>query len=77
MANPTSYTIIRDDGQHDAIAGRRFASFDAAYTVLERYYADSCCSDESATYRIVEEGGGRGSASATQTAADQPQPAPQ
>lgn len=54
MATPTTYTIIRDDGLCDGIAGRRFASFDEAYIVLESYYADTCCSDESETYRIVE-----------------------
>jgi hypothetical protein len=54
MATTTTYTIIRDDGLDDGIAGRRFASFDEAYIVLESYYADTCCSDESETYRIVE-----------------------
>jgi hypothetical protein len=49
-----TYTIIRDDGIDDGIAGRSFASFDEAYIVVESYYADTCCSDESATYRIVE-----------------------
>jgi hypothetical protein len=54
MAKPTTHMILRDDGQPDDIAGRSFDSFDAAYVVLERYYADACCSDESHTYRIVE-----------------------
>ena len=54
MAPPTTYTIIRDDGLNDGIAGRRFASFDEAFIMLESYYADICCSDESETYRIVE-----------------------
>ncbi len=53
MADTTTYTILRDDGRHDGIAGRTFASFDAAYAVLESYYADTCCSDDSETYRIV------------------------
>jgi hypothetical protein len=50
----TTYTIIRDDGIDDGIAGRSFSSFDEAYIVVESYYADTCCSDESETYRIVE-----------------------
>ncbi|MEB3324002.1 MAG: hypothetical protein VKM17_01535 [Cyanobacteriota bacterium] len=48
------YTITRDDGLQDDIAGRSFASFDEAYVVVESYYADTCCSDDSETYRIVE-----------------------
>ena len=30
---------------------------DAAYAVVERYYADVCCSDDREYYRIVEDGG--------------------
>lgn len=48
----TRYQILRDDGLPDAIAGRQFESYDAAYAVLERYYADLCCSDEREYYRI-------------------------
>lgn len=48
------YRIERDDGQTDAIAGQSFPSYDAAHAVLERYYADLCCSDDRAYYRIVE-----------------------
>jgi hypothetical protein len=51
----TRYVILRDDGLSDAIAGRMFASYDEAYTVLERYYADFCCSDERESYRIEAE----------------------
>ena len=51
----TRYTIQRDDGVRDDIAGRVFASYDEAYTVLERYYGDLCCSDDREFYRIVEE----------------------
>ncbi|MCS5705314.1 hypothetical protein NZK27_03825 [Synechococcus sp. FGCU-3] len=51
------YRIVRDDGQCDAIAGCWFASYDAAYAVLERYYGDLCCSDEREVYRIEEESG--------------------
>ena len=47
------YLIQRDDGQLDGIAGRSFNSFDEAYAVLERYYADLCCSDDREYYRIV------------------------
>ena len=46
------YRIERDDGQRDQIAGQRFASYDEAYAVLERYYADLCCSDDREYYRI-------------------------
>ncbi len=34
----TRYTIIRDDGSRDDIAGQSFASYDAAHVVLERYH---------------------------------------
>ncbi len=49
----TRYRIQRDDGVSDGIAGQLFESYDAAYAVLERYYADLCCSDEREYYRIV------------------------
>jgi hypothetical protein len=48
------YRIVRDDGLSDAIAGQVFDSYDAAHGVLERYYADLCCSDEREYYRIEE-----------------------
>lgn len=51
----TRYVIVRGDGLSDAIAGRMFTSYDEAYTVLERYSADFCCSDERESYRIEEE----------------------
>lgn len=50
----TRYVIRRDDGLSDAIAGQVFASYDEAYAVLERYYADICCSDDREYYRIEE-----------------------
>lgn len=50
----SSYRILRDDGVADAIAGQEFASYEAAYAVLERYYADLCCSDDRLYYRIEE-----------------------
>jgi hypothetical protein len=53
----TRYRIVRDDGLRDAIAGQSFASYDAAYAVLERYYGDLCCSDEREYYSIEEESG--------------------
>ena len=31
-----------------------FDSYDAAYAVLQRYYADVCCSDDREYYRIVD-----------------------
>ncbi len=40
------YRIVRDDGSSDAIAGQVFDSYDAAHVVLERYYADLCCSPD-------------------------------
>ncbi|MDA0718401.1 MAG: hypothetical protein O2839_09355, partial [Cyanobacteria bacterium] len=46
------YQIRRDDGISDGIAGQIFDSYDAAYAVLERYYADVCCSDDREYYRI-------------------------
>ena len=51
---PDRFRILRDDGGNDTIAGRLFSSYDEAYAVLERYYADLCCSDEREYYRIVE-----------------------
>ncbi|MFO7628786.1 MAG: hypothetical protein R6W06_04575 [Prochlorococcaceae cyanobacterium] len=50
----TSYRILRDDGISDGIAGQVFASYGEAHAVLERYYADLCCSDDREYYRIVE-----------------------
>ena len=56
MTRPvTRYVILRDDGLIDAIAGQVFNSYDEAYIVLERYYADFCCSDERESYRIEAE----------------------
>jgi hypothetical protein len=48
----SAYRIVRDDGQSDDIAGQCFSSYDGAHAVLERYYADLCCSDEREYYRI-------------------------
>jgi len=48
------YLIVRDDGVEDGIAGLRFARYDDAHAVLERYYGDLCCSDEREVYRIEE-----------------------
>jgi hypothetical protein len=48
----SSYLICRDDGISDGIAGQVFDSYDAAYAVVERYYADMCCSDDREYYRI-------------------------
>ncbi len=46
--------IERADGQRDGIAGQTFNSYDEAYALLERYYADLCCSDDREYYRIVQ-----------------------
>jgi hypothetical protein len=48
------FVIQRDDGVSDGIAGQQFDSYDAAHAVLERYYADLCCSDDREYYRIVD-----------------------
>jgi hypothetical protein len=48
----SSYLIQRDDGISDGIAGQVFDSYNAAYAVVERYYADMCCSDDREYYRI-------------------------
>ena len=48
------FVIVRDDGATDPIAGSTYASYDEAYAVLERYYADLCCSDDREYYRIEE-----------------------
>lgn len=50
----TRYSIQRDDGLSDDIAGRLYSSYDEAHALLERYYADLCCSDDRVYYRIVE-----------------------
>lgn len=52
VADPTS---PGEAGSRDPIADQRFNSYDEAYDVLERYYADLCCSDERIFYQIVEE----------------------
>ena len=49
----SSYWIRDDDSISDGIAGHVFDSYDAAYAVVERYYADMCCSDDREYYRIV------------------------
>ena len=48
----SSYRICRDDGISDGIAGQVFDSYDAAYAVVERYYADVCCSEDREYCRI-------------------------
>lgn len=56
MPNPIqSIRIVRDDGQQDAITRRRYSHYDEAYDVLERFYADLCCSDERIEYSIVDD----------------------
>ena len=53
------FRILRNDDLGDGlgigIAGQIFASYDEAYAVLERYYADLCCSDDRQFYQIVED----------------------
>ena len=56
MPNPIqSIRIVRDDGQQDAITRRCYSHYDEAYDVLERFYADLCCSDERIEYSIVDD----------------------
>ncbi|MFN9630448.1 MAG: hypothetical protein ACK59A_09515 [Cyanobacteriota bacterium] len=57
MDPSTKFTIIRDDAGLDRIAGRSFATYAEAFSVLERYYADWGCSQDSQTYRIIEQAG--------------------
>ena len=47
------YRIIRDDLQEDSITKLRFDHYDDAYDELERFYGDTCCSDERIEYSIV------------------------
>lgn len=49
-----AFQIQRDDGMRDDLAGQCFNSYDEAHQVLERYYADLCCSDDREYYHIVE-----------------------
>ena len=49
----TLYRIIRDDLQEDSITKLRFDHYDDAYDELERFYGDTCCSDERIEYSIV------------------------
>ena len=46
------FRICCDEGGEDAFTRQRFNSYDDAYDVLARYYADLCCSDERTYYRI-------------------------
>lgn len=52
MPSSGTYQILCSDGRVDRIAGRTFTNYDEAYKVLEEYYKDFCCSDESLIYRI-------------------------
>lgn len=47
----SGYRILRDAAPAEAGAAR----YDEAYAVLERYYADLCCSDDRIYYRIDQE----------------------
>jgi len=46
------FRISCDEGGDDWFTRQRFSSYDEAYDVLARYYADLCCSDERIYYRI-------------------------
>ena len=47
------YRIVRDDLHDDSITKLRFDHYDDAYDELERFYGDTCCSDERVEYSIV------------------------
>ena len=47
------YRIVRDDLHEDSITKLRFDHYDDAYDELERFYGDTCCSDERIEYSIV------------------------
>ena len=53
------FRICRDEdldpGGDDWLTRQRFGSYDEAYDVLARYYADLCCSDDRIYYRIEHE----------------------
>lgn len=49
------YRIVRDDGGSDSFTRQGYRSYEEAHAVLERYYADCCCSDDREYYRIVSE----------------------
>ena len=52
-----SYVLVRSDGRSDKLTALTFASYDAAYDELERYYRDFCCSDdEKIEYTITSSG---------------------
>ena len=52
------YIIKRHDGEKDDITTQVFENYDDAYDLLEKIYADLCCSDadydERPYYEIVE-----------------------
>ncbi len=53
-----SYLITRHDKKEDGIAGKKFESFDDAYSLLKDIYGDFCLfardSDEYPYYEIIE-----------------------
>jgi hypothetical protein len=53
MTTPFPLFCLRSDQPGDDwFTRQRFHSYEEAYDVLERYYADLCCSDERVYYRI-------------------------
>ena len=40
------HRIVCSDESEDGLTQQRFASYNAAYDELERYYNDFCCSDD-------------------------------
>jgi len=54
-----TYKIVRIDGKKDVLTSQSFSNYEDAYDLLDKIYADLCCSDvdyENTTYYdIVEE----------------------
>ena len=50
-----TYKIIRHDKESDDITKQAFNSYDEAYDLLEKIYADVCCSDADYADRLYYE----------------------
>lgn len=46
------FCLRSDQPEDDWLTRQRFETYEEAYDVLERYYADLCCSDDRVYYRI-------------------------
>ena len=58
MRYKMKYQIKRTDGETDDITNQAFQSYDEAYDLLAKIYADICCSDadydDRPYYEIIE-----------------------